>query len=126
LKRRTAHLHLSKEFLMTQNGFFITAVSLLTLIGPFPVAAYDGLVKDYDTCTGGTAKAPRAKALAACTRLIDNSETENELVGVFYGVRAATGTSRKYKCRDARKALTLIKNERQRKQLGKLQQAVFS
>lgn len=70
--------------------------------------AYETLEADYKICTGG--KAQRADVVSACTRLIDNSATENELVGFFYALRATANTDKAQNCRDAKKVMQLIKD----------------
>ncbi len=47
--------------------------------------------------------------VGACSRLIENSRKENELVGMFYALRASVNTDKRANCQDARKAMSLIK-----------------
>lgn len=72
--------------------------------------AYDGLEADYATCTQGDAGTQAKAMVGACSRLIKNSSAENELVGMFYALRATVNTDRNANCQDARKAISLIKD----------------
>ncbi|MEM7191251.1 MAG: hypothetical protein AAF405_00035 [Pseudomonadota bacterium] len=66
--------------------------------------AYDGFDADAATCTQGKNK---ADVVAACTRLIDNAATENAIIGMFYGLRAANNDDKEQNCSDARKSFEL-------------------
>jgi hypothetical protein len=72
--------------------------------------AYDGLEADYATCTQGDGSTQAEAMVGACSRLIENSSKENELVGMFYALRASVNTDKSANCQDARKAMSLIKN----------------
>ncbi len=85
----------------------ILCVSALTLT---PANAYDGLEKDYATCTQGGGKVSNAQIVQACTRLINNSAKKNSLVGSFYALRAIANTDKVSNCGDARQALKLLEN----------------
>jgi len=72
-----------------------------------PAIAYDP-GKDFATCTEG--KGGNKAIVKACTNLIDNAASENELVGYFYAMRAAANDDKPSNCRDARKVLDLTAN----------------
>lgn len=76
----------------------------------FSAMAYDGLQADFQTCTQGQGQVSDAAVVAACTRLIDNAQTENETIGFFYAMRATANTDKASNCRDARKVLELTNN----------------
>lgn len=80
----------------------------LSALAVTPSAAYDGLEKDVATCTQGAGKLANSAVVTACTRLIDNAQTENETVGFFYAMRATANDDRQSNCHDARKVLELI------------------
>lgn len=86
----------------------ICALSLSAAVSA--AVAYDGLENDYATCAQGDARTQAEAMVEACSRLIDNSTTENELVGMFYALRATVNTDRDANCQDARKAMSLIAN----------------
>lgn len=88
---------------------FPTILSL-TLITSMPALAYDGMEKDFSTCTQGSGKVANTQIVKACTRLINNAAAENETVGFFYALRATANTDKKSNCRDARKAIKLLKD----------------
>jgi hypothetical protein len=73
-----------------------------------PAAAYDTLAADFAMCTNGNSTQAK-QIVAACSRLIANAEAEGEITGMFYVMRGATNTDKAANCRDAGKALTLIK-----------------
>jgi hypothetical protein len=75
-----------------------------------PATAYDGLKEDYATCTQGQGTVDNKLVVAACTRLINNAQVENETVGFFYALRASANTDRRSNCSDARKVLQLTKD----------------
>lgn len=81
----------------------------LSLLTAAPAFSYDGFEADFATCTQGSGKVSNAEIVQACTRLIDNARAENETVGLFYALRATASTDKDSNCRDARKALTLLK-----------------
>lgn len=87
------------------------ATCILTL-GAFwatPLGAYDGLQKDFGTCIQGSGKVSNSAIVAACSRLIDNAKTENELIGFAYAMRATANSDKASNCRDAKKAVELVK-----------------
>lgn len=95
----------------------MTKKRICTVIGTLLFAAtasasiaYDGLQADYATCTQGDGSTQAKAMVKACSRLIENSSTENELVGMFYALRASVNTDKSTNCQDARKAVSLIKN----------------
>lgn len=87
-----------------------TIISAILFVATTPAAiAYDGLKADYATCTQGDANTQAKAMVGACSRLIENSSKENELVGMFYALRASVNTDKSANCQDARKAISLIK-----------------
>jgi hypothetical protein len=85
----------------------VKTVLAALLVSTLPLGtalAYDGLAEDYKTCTTGKGKV----VVAACTRLIDNSQKENSLVGLFYAIRASNNTDKALNCKDTKKARKLI------------------
>ncbi|ODA66423.1 hypothetical protein A7A08_02821 [Methyloligella halotolerans] len=77
----------------------------IALIANVPAAAYDTLEQDFAICTQGQGSDP--EIVDACTRLIDNAEVENEMVGMFYGLRASSNDDAAQNCSDANKVLEL-------------------
>jgi len=88
-----------------------TTISALSLVAvcTAPLGAYEGLQKDFGTCLQGQGKATNDAVVAACTRLIDNAKAENELIGFAYAMRATLSTDKASNCRDAKKAVQLVK-----------------
>lgn len=86
---------------------FITSVLCLSLLAITPAKSYDTLEADFAACQGN---GPKEQIVAACTRLIDNAQTENELVGFFYGLRASNNDDAQQNCYDAKKVLDLTQN----------------
>lgn len=74
-----------------------------------PLSAYDGLQKDFGTCLQGSGKVANSVIVAACSRLIDNAKTENELIGFAYAMRATVNSDKASNCRDAKKVMKLVK-----------------
>lgn len=72
-----------------------------------PATAYDTMEADFATCQSN---GPKEQVVAACTRLIDNAQTENEMVGFFYGLRASNNTDKQQNCYDANKVLDLTQD----------------
>lgn len=92
----------------------VAAMLAAVVIGLFaasPASAYDTLEEDYAACTLGSGKVSKSEIVAACTRLIDNSAKETELVGYFYALRAASNDDRAQNCADAHKVLELVTEE---------------
>ena len=88
-----------------------TVICAILFAATAPAAiAYDGLEADYATCTQGDGSTQAEAMVGACSRLIENSSTESELVGMFYALRASVNTDKSTNCQDARKAMSLIKN----------------
>jgi hypothetical protein len=87
---------------------FLIVIFCLNMIAVTPAASYEGMKADYATCTetNGT----NEQIVQACTRLIDNAATENELVGFFYGLRASHNDNKQSNCRDGHKVLELVNN----------------
>jgi hypothetical protein len=86
---------------------FIFSALCLSLFAITPAKSYDTLEADFAACQGN---GPREQIVAACTRLIDNAQTENELVGYFYGLRASNNDDKAQNCHDANKVLELTQN----------------
>lgn len=88
-----------------------TALLAITIMASTtaPLGAYDGLQGDMTTCMEGTAKASSEQVVAACSRLIDNAQAENELIGFAYAMRAVSNNNKASNCRDAQKAAQLVK-----------------
>lgn len=95
---------------MTEYRTFTLICAMLFAAAAPAALAYDGLEADYATCTQGDASTQAEAMVGACSRLIENSSTENELVGMFYALRATVNTDRSANCQDARKATSLIEN----------------
>ena len=89
---------------------------------PSPTIAYDGLEADYATCTQGDGNTQAQAMVGACSRLIENSKKENELVGMFYALRASVNKDKSANCQDARKAMSLIKDPGLRESAQKLEE----
>jgi len=87
----------------------LTFAMVLGVFWASPLFAYDGLQKDFGTCLQGSGKVSNAVIVAACSRLIDNAKTENELIGFAYAMRATANSDKASNCRDAQKALKLVK-----------------
>jgi hypothetical protein len=90
-------------------GLRILTALLCAMALTGPALAYETLEADYKNCTSGAGKIPNGQIVSACTRLIDNAQAENELVGFFYALRASSNSDKAQNCSDARKAQTLIK-----------------
>lgn len=85
----------------------LLAVSCALVLAAAPARAYDTLEQDFAICTQGSGQSDNSSIVEACTRLIDNAETENELVGLFYAMRATANTDATANCSDAHKVLEL-------------------
>ncbi len=85
----------------------IVCVSVLSFTS---ANAYDGLEKDFETCTQGGGKVANTQIVKACTQLIDNAAKHNSLTGYFFALRAIANTDKASNCADARQALKLIDN----------------
>ena len=81
-------------------------------------AIADTMSQNFAVCT--QSKGSKQQIVAACTWLIDNAKKENELVGLFYGVRASTSDNKASNCRDARKVLVLVKDPKMTDAANKL------
>ncbi len=88
---------------------FLSVLSVCFLIFS-PAKAYEGLEKDFASCTKGSGKIPNTQIVQACTRLINNAAKHNSLTGSFFALRAIANTDRASNCRDARQALKLLEN----------------
>jgi len=89
---------------------FLAAMSI-GLVASLPAFAYDTLEQDYAACTQGGGKLSSGEIVTACTRLIDNSAQENELVGYFYAMRMVNNSDKKQNCADAHKVLELVSDK---------------
>ena len=87
----------------------LTCAMVLCVFSAPPLGAYDGLQKDFETCLQGSGKVSNTVIVAACSRLIDNAKAENELIGFAYAMRAAANSDKASNCRDAQKAMKLVK-----------------
>ena len=72
-----------------------------------PAAGYETLEEDFSVCLGGPDQSSKEAVVGACTRLIDNAQTENSIVGTFYAMRAMSNDDGASNCRDAQKSLEL-------------------
>jgi hypothetical protein len=88
--------------------FQSVAVIALAGIALAPVQAAADMSQNFAVCT--QSKGTKQQVVAACSWLIDNAAKENELVGLFYGIRASTSDNKANNCRDARKVLVLVKD----------------
>jgi hypothetical protein len=91
----------------------MTAKLLMPLLGimllaSLPASAYETLEQDFAICTQGQGSDP--EIVDACTRLIDNSQVENEMVGMFYGLRASSNDDTAQNCADAHKVIELTED----------------
>lgn len=87
---------------------FLTLPALaLVLALAGPAAGYETLEEDFSVCLGGPDKSSNEAVVGACTRLIDNAQAENAIVGTFYAMRAMSNTDAASNCRDAQKSLEL-------------------
>jgi hypothetical protein len=83
------------------------ALVLVSAVTSAPACAYDGHEKDFATCTQGQGKVDNSAVVAACTRLINNSAKENEVVGFFHAMRATANDDKASNCADAHKVLKM-------------------
>jgi hypothetical protein len=93
---------------MTRYGTLV-ATAVLAATAAAPALAYDGFETDFATCTQGSGKVSNAEIVKACSRLINNAQAENETVGFFYALRGSANTDKASNCRDAKKAIQLLK-----------------
>ena len=99
-----------------------TVICTILFAATAPAAvAYDGLQADYATCTAGDSSTQAEAMVEACSRLIENASQENELVGMFYALRASVNTDKSANCQDARKATSLINDPGLRNSAKELQ-----
>jgi hypothetical protein len=85
----------------------LSTLPILALVTAAPAAAHETLTEDFQVCMGGGGKLPAELVVGACTRLIDNAAAENEITGMFYGMRASVNADRAQNCSDAQKSLQL-------------------
>jgi hypothetical protein len=96
----------------------LASLALVSLVLAPAVAAADTLSQNYAVCT--QSKGTKQQIVAACSWLIDNAAKENELVGLFYGIRASTSDNKASNCRDARKVRVLVKDPKMTDAANKL------
>ena len=89
---------------------FILSIACIGLITFSPAYAYEGLEKDFQSCTQGSGKIANTQIVQACSRLIANAAKHNSLTGSFFALRAIANTDKASNCRDARQALKLLEN----------------
>ena len=102
---------------MTLNRLLIGLASAYLAIAPAHAIA-NTMSQNFAICT--QSKGTKQQIVAACSWLIDNAAKENELVGLFYGVRASTSDNKASNCRDARKVLVLVKDPKMTDAANKL------
>lgn len=102
--------------------FAVLSASALVLTAPAALA-YDGLQQDFATCTQGDSNTQAEAMVGACSRLIENSSAETELVGMFYALRASVNTDKASNCADSRKAVSLIKDQNLLKSAKEMEKA---
>lgn len=88
----------------------ISCFGLASVAAASSSVAYNGMQADMAACMQGQGKVSKAVIVRGCSNLIDNAAKENEVVGYFYALRATANTDKRSNCRDARKALQLLKN----------------
>ena len=98
----------------------IAGLALAAFAAQGPALAYQGLEADYQVCTQGAGKVTNARIVQACTRLIDNAATKNEIVGFFHALRASANTDRAQNCADGRIAKDLLTGADMKAQAQKL------
>ena len=89
---------------------FLLAAFIMNILCTSSAESYQGLKADYATCTTGQGRVANAKVVQACSRLIKNAAKENEMIGMFYALRASANDNKASNCRDAAKARKLIKD----------------
>ena len=102
---------------MTLNRFVTVLASAYLAIAPGQAIA-NTMSQNFAVCT--QSKGTKQQIVAACSWLIDNAAKENELVGLFYGIRASTSDNKASNCRDARKVLVLVKDPKMADAANKL------
>ena len=100
-----------------QPSHFVSTLSSICFAATFglvvasaPAMASDTMSRNFAVCT--QSKGTKQQIVAACTWLIDNAAKENKLVGYFYGIRASTNDNKASNCRDARKVLELVPEQK--------------
>mgnify|MGYP005992463467 FL=1 len=88
----------------------ILSIFCFGVLATSQVQAYEGLEKDYATCTQGGGKVPNTQIVKACTQLIDNAAKHNSLTGTFFALRAIANTDKARNCQDAHQAKKLLEN----------------
>ncbi len=88
----------------------LAAIAAIALAAP--AQAYKTFEQDYQICTAGSGKVDNKVIVAACTRLINNAQAQNEIVGFFHALRAVANTDRKLNCHDGKVALKLLQGEK--------------
>lgn len=106
-------VELFKEFeegLVKMRVFLVLSIFCFGALVSSNVHAYQGMEKDFATCTQGSGKVSNKQIVKACTQLIDNAVKHNSLTGYFFALRAIANTDKASNCRDARKAMKLLDN----------------
>ncbi len=98
---------MAKLFVGKEMGARVCVTLCMLVLALTSARAYDGMEKDFTTCTQGQGKVSNESVVEACTRLIDNAAKENEMVGFFYAMRATANDDKASNCRDAHKVLEL-------------------
>ncbi|MGE3987453.1 hypothetical protein [Pseudorhodoplanes sp.] len=97
----------------------LSSILAVICVGAVPtLASADTMSRNFAICT--QSKGTKQQIVAACSWLIDNAAKENELVGLFYGIRASTSDNKASNCRDARKVLVLVKDPKMTDAANKL------
>jgi len=98
----------------------MSVVLVTVMTSALQAQTYNGMQADYRVCTQGAGKIANARIVRACTRLIDNAATKNELVGFFHTLRASANTDRRQNCQDATIARRLLKGAKLQEQVRRL------
>lgn len=106
-------VELFKEFeegLVEMRVFLVLSIFCFGALVSSNVHAYQGMEKDFATCTQGSGKVSNKQIVKACTQLIDNAAKHNSLTGYFFALRAIANTDKASNCLDARQAMKLLDN----------------
>lgn len=106
-------VELFKEFeegSVKMRVFLVLSIFCFGALVSSNVHAYQGMEKDFATCTQGSGKVSNKQIVKACTQLIDNAVKHNSLTGYFFALRAIANTDKASNCRDARQAMKLLDN----------------
>jgi hypothetical protein len=100
---------------LPMSAVFVTVMAIA-----LQARAYEGMQADYRICTQGAGEVANERIVHACTRLIDNANQKNELVGFFHALRASANTDQRQNCRDAKIARGLLKDAKLQEQIDRL------